>query len=63
MTSKEYRERAEQLLTGRHPHDLPDRYIRQAAVWAQLATAAAIEETTQPAIAVPGTTTGSEIAA
>ncbi|MFF0745657.1 hypothetical protein ACFYVL_35220 [Streptomyces sp. NPDC004111] len=63
MTSQEYRERAEQLLTGRHPHDVPERYIRQARVWAQLATAAAIEETTRPATAVPGTATGSEIAA
>ncbi|MFD4141172.1 hypothetical protein [Streptomyces sp. NPDC058572] len=44
MTSNEYREQAEKLLTSRHKDDLPQRLVEQAAVWAQLATAAAISE-------------------
>ena len=45
MTSAEYRERAEQLLTRRGDYlDPTQTSIEQAAVWAQLATAAAIEE-------------------
>lgn len=44
MTSAEYREQAEKLLTSRHPHDMSPVIVAQAAVWAQLATAVAIEE-------------------
>ncbi|MFI5803014.1 hypothetical protein [Streptomyces sp. NPDC051561] len=45
MTSEEYRAKAEDLLTSRHRSDLPGVYVEQAAVWAQLAVAAAITET------------------
>ncbi|MFE5936041.1 hypothetical protein ACFQ69_11705 [Streptomyces sp. NPDC056470] len=45
MTSTEYRARAEQLLTSQHHLDLDPAVVEQAAVWAQLATAAAITET------------------
>ncbi|QGZ50390.1 hypothetical protein GPZ77_20290 [Streptomyces sp. QHH-9511] len=44
MTSAEYRARAEKLLTSQHPLDLNPTVVEQAAVWAQLATAAAITE-------------------
>ncbi|MFF3326090.1 hypothetical protein [Streptomyces sp. NPDC002889] len=45
MTSAEYRKEAEQLLARRDGGlDPSQRSIEQAAVWAQLATAAAIEE-------------------
>ncbi|MBT2368022.1 hypothetical protein J7E88_22580 [Streptomyces sp. ISL-10] len=44
MTSQEYRQRAEALLTSRYCDDLSPRLVEQAAVWAQLTTAAAIEE-------------------
>ncbi|GGT99328.1 hypothetical protein [Streptomyces lateritius] len=44
MTSTEYRARAEKLLTSKHPLDLSQSVIEQAAAWAQLATAAAIAE-------------------
>lgn len=44
MTSNECRARAEKLLTSRHPNDLSPAVVEQAAVWAQLATAAAITE-------------------
>ncbi|MEW2083491.1 hypothetical protein [Streptomyces sp. NPDC005283] len=44
MTSAEYRAEAEKLLTSQHHLDVPPRIVDQAAVWAQLATAAAIEE-------------------
>jgi hypothetical protein len=47
MTSQQYRARAEQLLTSQHHLDLSPAVVAQAAVWAQLATAAAIEEQTQ----------------
>ncbi|MFF8281029.1 hypothetical protein ACF05T_34095 [Streptomyces lateritius] len=47
MTSNEYRERAERLLTRQHPLDLSPAVVEQAAVWAQLATAAAITETAE----------------
>lgn len=47
MTSAEYRERAERLLTA-HPSDnLPARNVEQAAVWVQLAHVAAHIEATQ----------------
>ncbi|MFG2330181.1 hypothetical protein ACGFMM_11205 [Streptomyces sp. NPDC048604] len=45
MTSAEYRERAEDLLTGDRPEFISAWAVEQAAVWAQLATAAAISET------------------
>lgn len=45
MTSADYREQARKLLTTRTiGGELPEQAIEQAAVWAQLATAAAIEE-------------------
>jgi hypothetical protein len=44
VTSNDYREQAEKLLIGRAPGDMPQRVVEQAAVWAQLATAAAISE-------------------
>ncbi|MFF5919570.1 hypothetical protein ACFY8C_14610 [Streptomyces flavochromogenes] len=44
MDSTEYRARAERLLTSQHPLDLNPVVIEQAAVWAQLATAAATTE-------------------
>jgi hypothetical protein len=44
MTSAEYRAKAEQLLTSKSHEYLEPRIVEQAAVWAQLATAAAIEE-------------------
>ncbi|WP_328399641.1 hypothetical protein OHS70_22030 [Streptomyces sp. NBC_00390] len=45
MTSHEYRERAEKLLTFKDDfHKVPEENLTQAAVWAQLATAAAIVE-------------------
>ncbi|MER6617062.1 hypothetical protein [Streptomyces xantholiticus] len=44
MTSNEYRDKAENLLTSWHPADMPRGIVEQAAVWAQLATAAAISE-------------------
>jgi len=44
MTSSEYREKAETLLTSWGVSDMPHGVVEQAAVWAQLATAAAIEE-------------------
>ncbi|MFI9207461.1 hypothetical protein ACIGW7_04850 [Streptomyces sp. NPDC053253] len=47
MTSTEYRARAEKLLTSRHPSDLSPSIVEQAAVWAQLATAAALTETAE----------------
>jgi hypothetical protein len=53
MTSAEYRARAVQLLTGWHTNGLtqvaevPPAVVAQAAVWAQLATAAAIEQAQQ----------------
>ncbi|MDT0380597.1 hypothetical protein RM572_17730 [Streptomyces sp. DSM 42041] len=47
MTAADYRARAAGLLTARHRDDLPAKYIEQAAVWAQLAQAAAISETKQ----------------
>ncbi|MFD0152262.1 hypothetical protein ACWGQ4_19140 [Streptomyces sp. NPDC055721] len=53
MTSTEYRARAEKLLSSRHPLDLSQSVIDQAAAWAQLATAAAIAEAAerQPTLA------------
>ncbi|MFI5803571.1 hypothetical protein [Streptomyces sp. NPDC051561] len=45
MNSKQYREQAESLLTAHPRWDLNPDYIAQAAVWAQLATAAALTET------------------
>ncbi|MFB7422571.1 hypothetical protein ACFC0K_04775 [Streptomyces hydrogenans] len=51
MTSTEYRARAEKLLTSKHPLDLSQHVIDQAAVWAQLATAAAIAEAAEKQIA------------
>ncbi|MFF8610003.1 hypothetical protein ACF06X_29220 [Streptomyces sp. NPDC015346] len=47
MDSTQYRERAEQLLSRQHPLDLSPAVVEQAAVWAQLATAAAITEATK----------------
>ncbi|MEU4268170.1 hypothetical protein [Streptomyces sp. NPDC026092] len=47
MDSHEYRARAEQLLTSKHHLDLDPAVVEQAAVWAQLATAAAITETNE----------------
>ncbi|MFJ4879339.1 hypothetical protein ACIP93_29630 [Streptomyces sp. NPDC088745] len=47
MTSEQYREKAEELLTSRHYLDLPDRLVAQADVWARLAVAAAITETSK----------------
>ncbi|MEU8519078.1 hypothetical protein [Streptomyces sp. NPDC048577] len=44
MTSTEYRARAEQLLTLTASHFPTAEDVEQAAVWAQLATAAAITE-------------------
>ena len=44
MTSIEYRERAEALLTTDQPQFIRPDMVEQAAVWAQLATAAAIAE-------------------
>ncbi|MCT4355880.1 hypothetical protein M5362_22335 [Streptomyces sp. Je 1-79] len=44
MDSTQYRARAEQLLTSKHHLDLSPAIVEQAAVWAQLATAAAIVE-------------------
>ncbi|MFF3338004.1 hypothetical protein [Streptomyces flavidovirens] len=44
MTSEELRKRAVSLLTRQPEYELNDKYVAQAAVWAQLATAAAIEE-------------------
>lgn len=45
MNSTDYRRRAEELLNSKPPMELYPRVIEQAAVWAQLATAAAISET------------------
>lgn len=46
MDSTDYRRRAEELLNSKNnPLELQPRVIEQAAVWAQLATAAAISET------------------
>ena len=47
MTSNEYRARAEKLLNSQHPLDMDPAVVEQAAVWAQLATAAAITETSE----------------
>ncbi|MFE5629939.1 hypothetical protein [Streptomyces sp. NPDC056543] len=44
MTSNDYRAEAEKLLTSDHPRHLSPAIVDQAAVWAQLATAAAIVE-------------------
>ncbi|MFD7321401.1 hypothetical protein ACFV9D_09960 [Streptomyces sp. NPDC059875] len=44
MDSNDYRARAEHLLTSQHPLDLNPDIVAQAAVWARLATAAAIVE-------------------
>ncbi|MFC8274918.1 hypothetical protein ACFUJR_20745 [Streptomyces sp. NPDC057271] len=44
MDSTEYRAEAEKLLTSDHPRHLSPVIVDQAAVWAQLATAAAIVE-------------------
>ena len=44
MTSIEYRKRAEALLNSDQPQFLRSAVVEQAAVWAQLATAAAIAE-------------------
>ncbi|WP_187280265.1 hypothetical protein [Streptomyces sp. IB2014 016-6] len=50
LTSTEYRARAERLLTEKQGFsEVPERNVRQAAVWADLAIAAAIEETGQVA--------------
>lgn len=50
MTSAEYRERAEKLLTKYPSGYLEPGALEQAAVWAQLANAAAITEAAQAAI-------------
>lgn len=52
MTSQDYRERAEELLTRRTVggYRSPDA-VEEAAVWAQLATAAAITEAATAAVA------------
>lgn len=50
MTSAEYRKKAEKLLTGWAPTNMPDGVVEQAAVWASLANAAAIEEQGQAAL-------------
>ncbi|MBT2369530.1 hypothetical protein J7E88_30715 [Streptomyces sp. ISL-10] len=44
MTSQEYRERAVSVLRPINHRPLTAQDIAEAAVWAQLATAAAIEE-------------------
>lgn len=45
MDSRQYRERAEKALTPEGLHTRPKpAAVAEAAVWAQLATAAAIEE-------------------
>ncbi|MFF2640333.1 hypothetical protein ACFVUB_11120 [Streptomyces niveus] len=47
MTAAEYRARAERLLTDKQGFAMvPDRAVREAAVWADLATSAAISEQT-----------------
>ncbi|MEV8307849.1 hypothetical protein AB0P36_10920 [Streptomyces flavidovirens] len=50
MDSKQYRERAEKLLNRQPCYELNDKYVAQAAVWAQLATAAAMEESAKGVI-------------
>lgn len=50
MTSADYRERAEALLTADEPQFISSGAVEQAAVWAQLATAAAITEAAEAAI-------------
>lgn len=48
MTSNDYRRQAERLLKARTVGgDRPDGALEEAAVWAQLATAAAITESVE----------------
>ena len=51
MTSADYRKRAEKLLTADQPQFISSGAVEQAAVWAQLATAAALTEAATAAIA------------
>ena len=54
MTSNDYCKRAEALLNSDQPQFLRPAVVEQAAVWAQLATAAAIAEAAEqsaPAVA------------
>jgi hypothetical protein len=47
MTAAEYRAKAVRLLTSRPYSEVSERATAQAAVWAELATSAAIEENSQ----------------